>query len=379
MVTQALEVYDANLMTVVTSAGTSLPVGSAILNLSDIPRGTVFVFAGGTPETVTLEDVSRDTTVLEDDQTSKHTIIDGGTLIASGTGVAAESLITMQQYDASGTPIGDPFTLTVFSQNGIDQDVWAFQSDVPLEPGGYYRPTGGNLIGSATYAQTVCYAEGTRIDTPRGRRRIEELAVGDLVSTLDHGPARILWCHSEDRALAHPAEDSTPVLIAAGALGPDRPAQDLTVSPQHRLLVGGRRQLAGLPIREALAPAKALTGLPGIRPMCGKRRIRWHHFACARHGIVTANGCLSESVLLGPMVLATLAPQERRAVVQAFAGAVGPVLNGPPARDCLTVRRTRCLVSEWTAGRKARGATLADWDRDLLREPRVAETTRRRG
>ena len=77
MVTQALEVYDANLMTVVTSAGTSLPVGSAILNLSDIPRGTVFVFAGGTPETVTLEDVSRDTTVLEDDQTSKHTIIDG--------------------------------------------------------------------------------------------------------------------------------------------------------------------------------------------------------------------------------------------------------------------------------------------------------------
>lgn len=73
--------------------------------------------------------------------------------------------------------------------------------------------------------------------------------------------------------------DATPVLIAAGALGGNRPAQDLIVSPQRRVIVGGRGQLQGRFEAEAFAPAKSLTQLKGIRHLRDKTKITWIHFA----------------------------------------------------------------------------------------------------
>jgi hypothetical protein len=89
---------------------------------------------------------------------------------------------------------------------------------------------------------------------------------------------------------------------------------------------------------QAFAPAKALTSLPGIRFMRGKSRISYVHFACARHEVVIANGCLSESLLLGPMAMSGLSGAERRVLRDVFpaCAARDGHLNGPPARPCLT-------------------------------------------
>ena len=88
----------------------------------------------------------------------------------------------------------------------------------------------------------------------------------------------------------------------------------------------------------ARRPAKALTTLPGIRHMIGKRAITWIHFACDRHEVVRANGCWSESLLLGPMAQQSLTPRDRQALDAVLPNPIDPdYLNGPPARPCLRV------------------------------------------
>ena len=172
-----------------------------------------------------------------------------------------------------------------------------------------------------------CYAPGTMIDTPDGPRAVESLLPGDLVSTADHGPQPIRWVRRGNHPLDEAEVEDKPVLIQAGALGAGRPAQDLIVSPQHRIVVGGGGQLMAYFDTVAFAPAKALTGLPGIRHMKGKTKITYVHFACDRHEVVTANGCQSESLLLGPQVLQGLTPAERRTATRIFKPAAQLVMQ----------------------------------------------------
>ncbi|WP_099826184.1 Hint domain-containing protein [Oceaniglobus indicus] len=182
----------------------------------------------------------------------------------------------------------------------------------------------------------ACFAPGTVIRTPDGDVLIDDLQVGDLVMTLDNGPQPIRWLYRG----AHPLEDAKPtdkpVLIAAGALGNGLPTQDLIVSPQHRMLVGGR-QLASRFDTEAFVPAKSLAALRHIRHMHGRKAFAWTHFSCDRHEVIFANGCLSESLLLGPMVMKGLTGAERNALTNIYGHA--PIndepLNGPAARPCL--------------------------------------------
>ena len=210
------------------------------------------------------------------------------------------------------------------------------------------------------------------IGTPAGPRAVETLRPGDPVMTLDHGPQAIRWTHSGEHPLEEAEDDARPVEIKAGALGRNLPLCDLIVSPQHRILVGAVGQLPGVYSREAFAPAKSLMAVPGIRHMKGLTRITWIHFACDRHEIVTANGCLSESLLLGPMVVNSLNATERRTLTGLFGPAATPdvALNGPPARECLTVGAVKRQIAKRL---KDKGQLLAKeirkWDRDLAMEP----------
>lgn len=210
-------------------------------------------------------------------------------------------------------------------------------------------------VGASYYVQnspnagTVpCYAPGTLIATPSGPRAVETLAPGDLVETLDHGAVPIQWCSQKDQALEKAEAGDKPILIAAGAFGPYCPESDLVVSPQHRILVGTGGQFDDIFEGPCLAPAKALTGLPGIREMNGKKKITWVHFALATHEIVFAEGCLSESLLLGRMVLDGLTTLQRKALTEIFGNARAPdgSLNGPAARDCQHVGQVRRALGE---------------------------------
>ncbi|MEL6620147.1 MAG: Hint domain-containing protein [Pseudomonadota bacterium] len=188
-----------------------------------------------------------------------------------------------------------------------------------------------------------CFAPGTVIDTPDGPRPVETLKVGDLVTTRDRGPQSIRWTHSAEYSLDRIHRTGRPVSIAAGALAANVPVRDMIVSPQHRIVVGCPGQLPKTFPEESLAPAKALSLLPGIRHMMSRKSITWVHFAFERHEIVCADGCWTESLLLGPMVLNGLSKDSRDQVINLFAATADTngghtALNGPVARPCLTVR-----------------------------------------
>lgn len=230
--------------------------------------------------------------------------------------------------------------------------------------------------------QYECYAEGTLIETPGGSQPIEALQIGDLVQTLDNGPKAICWLRQDIQPLNAVKKDKKPVLIAANALGSGRPKRDLIVSPQHRILVGGTGQLQGRFESEAFAPAKSLTKLKGVRHMKGKRKVVWCHLAFDQHEVITANGCLSESLLLGPMVVNGLTASERQAVTDIFGSASTPdaALNGPVARDCLKVGEARRQLSK-SLERKGQAVAkeVGKWDVDLATERLVAGRLRETG
>ncbi|WGH78858.1 Hint domain-containing protein [Jannaschia ovalis] len=225
-----------------------------------------------------------------------------------------------------------------------------------LESGETFETRDGGATYSAQSAPnqgTVpCFARGTLIATPEGPRPVEALRPGDRVTTVDRGAQPVVWAWSGPQMLAAVAADARPILIAAGALGPGRPARDLVVSPQHRVLVGGLGQMMALFAGERLVAAKALTALPGVRFMRGRRAVDWVHLAFARHELILAEGCIAESLLLRRMVWAGLNAADRRALRTLFGciPAGSDCANGPPARVILRVAEAQGILRRAKGG-----------------------------
>lgn len=186
--------------------------------------------------------------------------------------------------------------------------------------------------GTGTYR---CFCASTLIDTPDGARPVEALQVGDLVSTLDSGPQPVVWTWNGHQPLHGVECGQRPVLIRAGAIGPEMPFRDLILSPQHGVLVGEIGQFAAQSPSPALADAQMLTAEAGVRTMMGRHGIHWYNFAFQRHAIVRANGVYVESLLIGATTLASMTAWERRTISKAFPHPSGAYLNGPSARPGL--------------------------------------------
>jgi hypothetical protein len=72
--------------------------------------------------------------------------------------------------------------------------------------------------------------------------------------------------------------------------------------------------------------------------MLGMPPVRWLHFSFDRHEVVRANGCLSESLYMGPMVLRNLPRNiQYRLRVTHTNSPTDDALNGPMARQCPTL------------------------------------------
>lgn len=157
-----------------------------------------------------------------------------------------------------------------------------------------------------------CFTPGTQIATLAGPRAVDSLSAGDLVMTRDHGAQRVVTVLRRhlgpDELAARP--DLAPVRIAAGSLGPGLPRRDLRVSPQHRMLVSGAlaRRFGSAP--EVLVAATKLCALPGIAPDPAPQGVTYLHVVMARHEVLTAEGCATESFWPGPAALAGLPPAQ---------------------------------------------------------------------
>ncbi len=254
-----------------------------------------------------------------------------GEYIAVSYGTNPSQLPTPPGFPGT-TQVGTGETITSSAPNGV----------------AFIRDTDGTLIEgppSPGNPGPVCYGTGTLIETSDGPRRIETLADGDRVLTRDAGFKPVLWHHHQQQDLSGLPTDKHPVVIEAGALGPGRPRRRLTVSPQHRVLVGGG-QLDTIFQGEALVPAKALTGLPGISHDTKVKTVQWHHLALDAHHVILAEGCLAETILPGAMALQSLSRLQARVLARH---------SGPPepARPLLKVQEARRIIAAFKATSRA--------------------------
>jgi len=203
-------------------------------------------------------------------------------------------------------------------------------------------------------ATIVCFTRGTLIATPSGLRKVEELQVGDLVETLDHGAQPIRWISSRkvNGASLDARPELRPVRIPAGALGDGFPEQDLLVSPQHRIALSSAIIRRMFDQEEVLVPAKMLIGYRGIAAE-EPDEVEYFHFILDRHELVWANGALTETMLAGPMALKALGPEQCRELALIFPEIEMPGFVPSPTRRILRRHENKTALQRHVKNKKS--------------------------
>lgn len=213
-------------------------------------------------------------------------------------------------------------------------------------PGGVFIYESSYFYKFGTANIAPCFTPGTMIRTPIGDVAIETLSVGDHVMTRDHGARPLRWIGQRTLSAEELAEAPhlAPIRIRRGALGADLPAADLTVSPQHRILVRSSIAQRMFGAEEVLVAAKQLCGIDGIAPVAACEPVTYIHLLFDDHEVIYSNGAETESLYTGPQALAALGPAAAEEIFAIF-----PELrhrdNAPsPARDLASGRMGRQLA-----------------------------------
>jgi hypothetical protein len=126
------------------------------------------------------------------------------------------------------------------------------------------------------------------------------------------------------------APQLAPVTIRAHALGPGRPARDLTVSPQHRILIRSARADLMFGSPAVLVAAAHLVNGATIR-QAAPGPVTYLHLVFNDHHIVWAEGVETESFLPGA-AMADAPPALRAELATLFPGHAPAVPVRPPLR-----------------------------------------------
>ena len=240
-----------------------------------------------------------------------HVILPSGLEIV----VNADGTITaVSEWD---DPLGETsFSYEVTNQNGITD------------------------VGFVTGEVVPCFVEGTRIQTIRGPLPVQEIAVGDLVLTLDHGFQPVAW-HGVRQVPS--AGAMAAVRIPAGAFG-DHGA--VAVSPQHRLHFTGWRAQLYAGEEEVLVKAIHLVRAGRLAQDHSGAPVTYHHLLFARHEIISAEGLWSESYYPGPTTLSGHDPEVQQELLTLFPElAADPESYGPAARPEVRAHVAALLVA----------------------------------
>lgn len=211
------------------------------------------------------------------------------------------------------------------------------QPDTPLIVSKGISAPYQNMENSTSGEGVVCFTPGTLLETPSGLRPVETLAAGDILVTKDNGAQPIVWVGSRNvsgaRLVATP--DLRPVRIVEGALGNGHPNGNLTVSPDHKVLVTGRAARANWGEEEVLVAARDLVDGIGIHRDLQARSAIYYHLMLERHQVLVANGIETESFHPAAAALDDIDEDQRLRLYD-----VMPELAKDPASYGPTSRRT---------------------------------------
>jgi hypothetical protein len=132
-----------------------------------------------------------------------------------------------------------------------------------------------------------CFLKGTTIRTADGDRKVEDLAVGDLLPTVFGGicPIRSIGYYPYKKPWV---KDVLPVRVARSALGPDVPHADLCVTKAHALLIDA-----------VLVTAGSLINGTTIKHYDAREldELEFFHIKLERHNVIYAEGAPCETLL----------------------------------------------------------------------------------
>ncbi|WP_296426483.1 Hint domain-containing protein [Yoonia sp.] len=172
----------------------------------------------------------------------------------------------------------------------------------------------------------VCFARDTMIQTNRGDIPVQDLHLGDLVQTLDHGLQPIRWIGSRT---VDAIGKFAPVSIAAGVLDNTR---TLVLSPQHRVLLQGWQAELLFGESEVLVAAKHLVDDSRVVRREGGS-VTYFHILFDRHEIVFAEGAACESFHPGHVDISGMEDAQRNELFALFPEMQNDVTQfGPLAR-----------------------------------------------
>jgi len=142
------------------------------------------------------------------------------------------------------------------------------------------------------------------VATPNGAVAVEDLKVGDLVETRDHGPQKVRWI-GQKTVSAHELEQAPhlqPILIRKDSIAPGVPNRDMQVSPQHRMLIENSATQLWLGEDEVLVKAKHMIHKAGVDQIIADDDITYIHVMFDCHEIMLVDNAWTESFQPGDMV-----------------------------------------------------------------------------
>ncbi|MEQ9694481.1 Hint domain-containing protein [Shimia sp. SDUM112013] len=217
--------------------------------------------------------------------------------------------------------VGPNATTTTLQFNQPDPDTLTYGSVAPGDTG------------------LTCFVRGALVETPEGARRIEDLSVGDLVLTRDHGAQPVRWI-GQRTVTGRGA--FAPVRLRRGFLNATR---NHFLSQQHRVLLSGWQAELLFGEDEVLVPAKSLARA-GVAKIAPQPRVTYFHLLLDSHQILRVDGVESESFYPGAQAMDGMAQATRDEVLALFPELAGPLPDpGPTARATMTVQEGIALAA----------------------------------
>ncbi|MBU0642525.1 MAG: Hint domain-containing protein [Alphaproteobacteria bacterium] len=295
--------------------GNDTIIGGAGADLIDGGDGDDTIYAGG-GDTITGGE-GNDTIIIDPSQLDGNAI----NIVGSETG---------------DSDTGDVLDLSLLGSNFVHGSIVYDEAD---PESGSLTLVDGTTITFSNIETVICFGKGTRVATPYGPRRVEDLKRGDLVLTLDHGPQPLRWIGAREV----PAVGRfAPIEIAKGALGN---SDTLIVSPQHRMLLKGWQAEMHFGASEVFAAAKHLVNDSTIRPRVGGL-VTYYHLMFDAHEVIFAEDAPSESFHVSDYSLTGVADAARDELFGLFPELRAlPSGHGDTARKCLKAHEAGLLVA----------------------------------
>ena len=232
------------------------------------------------------------------DEGGRFRVAAGGQVGLPGSDVFLDCCVTLMAVD------GKTYEALVLVEvvNGGVEAVYMLPL-ANLLPNRPYRLVGvDRQIATTRFAEvaSVSFTRGTRITMASGAQvPIEDIRVGDRVLTRDDGPQIVRWIGETTlRAVG----DFAPVVIRKGAL---HNANDLVLSPDHRLFVYQRQDRLGAGRHEVLVKVRHLINDDTVFQQDGGF-VDYFQLLFDQHQIIYAEGIAAESLLIDPRTRAAL-------------------------------------------------------------------------